>query len=248
MKKLEQTMEKWNNVNTVGDFLNFIEDPQIDYMNWSASFADSNKSGFWIGAKVKNIPDVSNFIDKNPQIKSTELSLTTMTPSERDHHEKFNYGNGYDRHIPPKELVKIADILGFKSQSVYINNQPPGTVMGRHVDSITCFLYDQPGDFKSQKFDRERRQPHGSKDIWRCFVALDDWHPGQIVNFEPNFWTQWKKGDVLFFNWQYTAHSTANAGMHNRPFLKITGEIDEDQFVLDAKQDQSKIKIFDYND
>ena len=57
-----------------------------------------------------------------------------------------------------------------------------------------------------------------------------------------------KKGDVLFFNWQYTAHSTANAGMHNRPFLKITGEIDEDQFVLDAKQDQSKIKIFDYND
>ena len=39
MKKLEQTMEKWNNVNTVGDFLNFIENPNIDYMNWSASFA-----------------------------------------------------------------------------------------------------------------------------------------------------------------------------------------------------------------
>ena len=80
MKKLEQTMQKWNNVNTVGDFLNFIEDPQIDYMNWSASFADSSKSGFWVGAKVKNIPDVSGFIDKNPQIKSTELRFSQSTP------------------------------------------------------------------------------------------------------------------------------------------------------------------------
>ena len=36
--------------------------------------------------------------------------------------------------------------------------------------------------------------------------------------------------------------------MHNRPFLKITGELDDDRFVLDAKQDQNKIKVFDYND
>ena len=270
------TFDKWNKVETVRDFLNFIEDPNIDYMNWSNSFTNSDKSGFWIGAKVKNIPDIPSVLNKNfsgkstrcsscdnvvwfdenlsrdrtkkPLIKSTELSPTTMTTAELEHHKKFHYGNGYDRHSPTPELMRIADILGFENPSVYINNQPPGALMGRHTDIISCFMNEQTDEFKEQMFDRERRQPRDSKDIWRCFVALDDWHPGQIVNFEPNFWTHWEKGDVLFFNWQFTAHSTANAGMHNRPFLKITGTMKDDQFILNAKQDQSKIKVFDYND
>ena len=242
------TSDKWNNVETVGDFLNFIEDPAIDYMDWSNSFGDSNKSGFWIGAKVKNIPDITHLLDNNPLIDSAELSPTTMTVSELEHHKKFNYGSGYDRHEPTQELTKIADALGFENPSTWLNNQPPGSLMGRHTDTISCFMHEKTGDFKKQMFDRERRQPRGSKDVWRCFVALDDWHPGQIVNFEPDFWTDWKKGDVLFFNWQFTAHSTANTGMHNRPLLKITGTIKDDQFVLDSKQDQNKIKVFDLND
>jgi|TARA_R110001592_G_scaffold345498_1_gene637412 hypothetical protein len=244
MTKLEKTMEIWNNVETVDDFLNFIENPDIDYMNWSASFADSNKSGYWIGARIKNIPDVAHLLDNTPQIKATELSPTSMTESELEHHKNYNFGSGYDRHVATQELMRIADVLGFEDPSAYLNNQPTGTLMGRHVDSITCFLHERTEELKGQKFDRERRQPQGSKDIWRCFVALDDWRPGQIVNFEPNFWTHWKKGDVLFFDWRNTAHSTANAGMHNRPFLKITGTMKDDQFVLDARQDQDKVKVF----
>ena len=89
------TSDKWNNVETVGDFLNFIEDPSIDYMDWSNSFGDSNKSGFWIGAKVKNIPDITHLLDNNPLIDSAELSPTTMTASEMKHHKKFTYGSGY---------------------------------------------------------------------------------------------------------------------------------------------------------
>ena len=88
------TIDKWNKVETVGDFLNFIEDPNIDYMNWSNSFADPNKSGFWIGAKIKNIPNVTHLLDNSPLISSTELSPTTMTVSELEHHKKFNYGSG----------------------------------------------------------------------------------------------------------------------------------------------------------
>ena len=151
------TSDKWNNVETVGDFLNFIEDPAIDYMDWANSFGDSNKSGFWIGAKVKNIPDVSNFIDKNPQIKSTELSLTTMTPSERDHHEKFNYGNGYDRHIPPKELVKIADILGFKRII--------------HFYNLWYYQQQKPTDFLLIKY--EDLLENGVSELARVCVFLD---------------------------------------------------------------------------
>jgi hypothetical protein len=171
-----------------------------------------------------------------------------MTTSELEFHKKFNYGNGYDRHLPSKDLLKIANLLGFVDPSVYLNNQPPGSLMGRHVDSITCFLHERTEELQNTKFDRDRRQPAGSKDIWRCFVALDDWRPGQIVNFEPQFWTHWRKGDVLFFNWQYTAHSTANTGVHHRPFLKITGEMKDDHFVRDTKNDKTKIKVLDFND
>jgi len=73
------------------------------------------------------------------------------------------------------------------------------------------------------------------KPIWRCFVALADWEPGQLVNFEPNFWTEWKEGDVVFFDWKNTPHSTANCSSKNRPFLKITGVLDDDSFVEEAR-------------
>lgn len=72
--------------------------------------------------------------------------------------------------------------------------------------------------------------------IYRCFVALEDWQPGQIVNFEPGYWENWKKGDVVFFDWRNTIHSTANTGEHNRPLLKITGTIPNDTYITLAQK------------
>ena len=121
----------------------------------------------------------------------------------------------------------------------------PGTLMHRHIDFVSGYIYEQSEDteFLELEYDKERRQPKGQKDLWRCFVALDDWKPGQIVNFEPGFWTNWKKGDVLFFDWRNTPHSTANCGIDNRPFLKITGILDDDSFVMDAKNNGTIKKI-----
>tara|TARA_B100000579_G_C22847338_1_gene865232 strand:+ start:3422 stop:4162 length:741 start_codon:yes stop_codon:yes gene_type:complete len=242
------TMSKWQKVKTVGDFLDFIEDPNIDYVDFTNSFANNTEQSFWIAAHVTNTPNYKQLLKYKPEISATELSSTTMTASELDYHKSHNFGNGYDRYKPDSNLVKIADALGFENASIWINNQSPGTVMGRHVDCITCFMHENQEELRSQMFDKERRQPANSKNIWRCFVALEDWQPGQIVNFEPNFWTNWTKGDVLFFDWRNTAHSTANAGVKDRPFLKITGTMKDDQFVLDARQDKNKIKVIDLND
>ena len=93
------------------------------------------------------------------------------------------------------------------------------------------------------KYDKVLRQPAKLKPIWRCFVALADWCPGQMVNFEPEFWSNWKKGDVVFFDWRHTPHSTANCSSKHRPFLKITGVIDNDEWVLQTKQSNT-IKKF----
>ena len=135
--------------------------------------------------------------------------------------------------------MQIVSTLGFNERpSVYINNQTPGTLIHRHIDFVSCYTYDRSDDknFLELPYDKERRQATGHKDIWRCFVALDDWKPGQLVNFEPGFWSNWKKGDIMFWDWRNTPHSTANCGINDRPLLKITGTIDNDEWVRQAKQ------------
>ena len=234
--------QKWDQIVKVKDFLAFIEDPQIDVKEFMNTLVDPEQSGFWVGAHVKFNIDVEKILSEPPEIAHTDVSHITRTSSEREDHARYNFTNGYDRHRPTPDLLRIASALGFNSNpSCHINNQPPGTLMHRHVDFVSCYMFEQ-GDqteFLNSDYDKQKRQPKYHKDIWRCFVALDDWHPGQIVNFEPGFWTKWKKGDVLFFDWRNTPHSTANCGRDNRPLLKITGIVDDDSYILESRKNGS---------
>ena len=230
------TKEKWNGIDTVKDLLNFIEDPKCDVMGMSSELVDIEKSSFWTAANVSFNFDIQEILKAQPEIKHNQLSETTMVPSELTRHKENNYGNGYDRIKPDPNVLKIVKALGFgDNSSVWVNNQPPGSIMGRHVDFISCFTYENRDNIDNMKYDKELRQPKGLKTIWRCFVALDDWHPGQIVNFEPNFWTEWKKGDVVFFDWKNTPHATCNGGYHQRPFLKITGVLNDDSWITKSQ-------------
>ncbi len=243
---LDYTKNKWDQITKVKDLLAFLEDPKADVMELMKTLVDPAKSGFWIAANVDFDIDIDTIICNKPAISHHDISTTTRTASEIEHHKKHNFTNGYDRHNPTEEVMKIASALGFNTNpSCYINNQLPGTLMHRHIDFVSGYIYEKSEDteFLELEYDKERRQPKGQKDLWRCFVALDDWKPGQIVNFEPGFWTNWKKGDVLFFDWRNTPHSTANCGIDNRPFLKITGILDDDSFVMDAKNNGTIKKI-----
>ena len=243
---LDYTKNKWDQITKVKDLLAFLEDPKADVMELMKTLVDPAKSGFWIAANVDFDIDIDTIICNEPAISHHDISNTTRTASEIEHHKKYNFTNGYDRHAPTEEVMKIASALGFNTNpSCYINNQLPGTLMHRHIDFVSGYIYEQSEDteFLELEYDKERRQPKGQQDLWRCFVALDDWKPGQIVNFEPGFWTNWKKGDVLFFDWRNTPHSTANCGIDNRPFLKITGILDDDSFVMDAKNNGTIKKI-----
>lgn len=235
---LEYAKQKWNEISKVKDFLAFVEDPKVDVMEFFKTQADTSKSGFWIAGNINFDIDIGRILKQKPQIKNDEISYLTRTPSEIEHHKKFKFTNGYDRHVPNDEVMQIVSALGFNERpSVYINNQTPGTLIHRHIDFVSCYTYDRSDDknFLELPYDKERRQATGHKDIWRCFVALDDWKPGQLVNFEPGFWSNWKKGDIMFWDWRNTPHSTANCGINDRPLLKITGTIVNDQWVREAK-------------
>ena len=232
------TKNKWQGISTVNDLIDYMEDPSCDVMGMSDHLVDISKSAFWTAANVNFDFDFDRYIKETPKkINYNELSTNTMVPSEIKRHEKYNYGNGYDKIAPDDNARKIARAIGFnEGSSIWINNQPPGAVTGRHVDFIGTFTYENRDDIGNMKYDKELRQPKELKTIWRCFVALDDWHPGQIVNFEPNFWTEWKKGDVVFFDWRNTPHALCNGGFYQRPFLKITGVLDDDGWIAEAQR------------
>lgn len=328
------TLQKWNSIHTVHDFLNFCEDGKCDVMNMFLQLADPSKSAYWLAANINFNFDVKELLTQdNITIKHSELSSTTMHPKELAWHKDRGYTNGYDRLTPDDRCMAIVKALGFTDNaSVWINNQPPGVLMGRHVDSVSCFTYegldnnivDSPvsiessalkalrlireksisvkhkkvnieispilltcletnheneiksikekhgveiemkknsllpndtievngeKDLKKKKkslkqekiigdmdYDKSLRQPKELPEIYRCFVALEDWQPGQIVNFEPHYWEKWKKGDVVFFDWRNTIHSTANTGEHHRPLLKVTGTVQDDSYIKLAKE------------
>ena len=241
------TKGKWDKIDTVKDLLEFIEDPKCDVMGMSNELVDISKSSFWTAANIDFDINVQEILNTTPEIRHDEISAVTMVPSELEYHRKNNYTNGYDRIKPNADIDRIVKALGFgENSSVWVNNQPPGVMMGRHVDFISCFTYeniDKTASLNTMTYDKVRRQPSGLKTIWRCFVALDDWKPGQIVNFEPAFWSHWEKGDVVFFDWRNTPHSTANCGSAHRPFLKITGVLDDDTFVTQARDSGTIKKI-----
>lgn len=232
--------EKWDAIETVGDFLDFIEDPNADVLGWMSYNVDWSKAGFWIAAQVNFNLDIQSMIEKEPEILSTEVSSKNRVPSEFIHHDKYGYTSGYDRHNINEELAKIVKVLGFEEGYIAtINNQPPATLMHRHTD-FGCWNYTQQ---RSTLFDKDKRQPTDAKPVYRCFVALDDWHPGQMIQMEPDFWTGWKKGDVMFFEWKNTPHSTANCGIHNRPILKITGTIKDDSYIHETKKTRIPVQL-----
>ena len=241
---LEKEKKHWDKISKVKDFLTFLEDPNMDVMALMRSLADPSKSGFWVAANVNFDINIDKILQEEPNIRHDEVSSVTRTPSEILHHKEYNFTNGYDRFTPPADILKIAKALGFNNKpSCWINNQKPGTMLHRHIDFVSCYTYERSddADFLELEYDKVRRQAKGHPPIYRCFVALDDWHPGQIVNFEPDFWHGWKKGDVMFFDWQNTPHSTANCGIKDRPLLKITGTLDDDSFVKIARE-TGKIK------
>ena len=133
---LDYTKKKWQDIKKVKDLLSFLEDPKADVMELMKTLVDPAKSGFWIAANVDFNLDIDKIINAEPEISHNDISNTTRTASEIEHHKKYKFTNGYDRHTPSGEVLKIASALGFNSNpSCHINNQLPGTLMHRHIDS-----------------------------------------------------------------------------------------------------------------
>ena len=62
-----------------------------------------------------------------------------------------------------------------------------------------------------------------AKDKVRFLVFLENWEPGQIFQFGNYVHTQWKKGEIVTWEWSTLPHATWNGSWTKRPALQITG-------------------------
>jgi len=113
----------------------------------------------------------------------------------------------------PVELQKIKDCFPLGERYRFlIHNQKPGQMHVWHVDPVYGNgLWDEDGEEWKHK------------NLVRFFIMLDDWKPGQMMQFGSQYLT-WERGDVIFFRWQDVPHGTANFGHYERPLLQLTGE------------------------
>jgi len=141
------------------------------------------------------------------------------------------------------ELKAIEELFGMKWTKTDINYQPTSGAFPRHVDFlVTTFkrAVENDEELANTPYDPMTKNPVGWK-FKRILVAMDNWYPGQLFNFEEHNWSNWKAGEVIDFNWPDCRHATANSSYNARAFLKITGLVRDDHWL--AKKEFRRFKI-----
>jgi|TARA_R110002074_G_C12238487_1_gene638989 hypothetical protein len=123
------------------------------------------------------------------------------------------YQGSYD--IGPV-MQKMIDALGMENSRHKLHIQYTGELVSMHMDKH----YDVAGGIEARRF----------------LIALEDWEPGQFMVFGNQICERWTAGDIITWEWQDIPHATANASLHKRPMLAVTGIVTEKtQVILDGK-------------
>lgn len=147
--------------------------------------------------------------------------------------QKFLIERGFDRETHSEKITKenypeiynVGKLFDLENYSIAIQYQPPGSITPRHVDflgSMWTQFDNEDLDVMNLPYDPVTKSPIGYY-AFRCMIALTDWCPGQVFGFHNQYWTDWKQGDVITFDWAHARHYTANASYSSRAYIKISG-------------------------
>lgn len=89
-------------------------------------------------------------------------------------------------------------------------------------NSKQAFHIQYPGEMLNLHIDKQYEMNDDPNVVSRFFIFLEDWKPGHFLQMGTSF-VQWKKGDVVWFDWRNMPHASANAGWDPRCLIQITG-------------------------
>ena len=172
--------------------------------DWSDEIANTDYK--WWG---KQLCDIGNYIDRLYVQEEIALGVRGDIMGEdckvtKDSHPK---------------IWKIVDAMGFMNPKATLLKHTPGCMAPLHMDSI-CDGFNRKATVQTKE-----DVTNADKTLARVFIQMTDWSWGQFFLAGNCTWTQWKAGDVMFFDWPNIPHASANAGHLDRHLLKITGII-----------------------
>jgi hypothetical protein len=106
-------------------------------------------------------------------------------------------------------MKRISELFALDNCTECIHVQMPGEVWNLHLDNL------------------EKLNPTYPSSIVRIHIALTDWEQGHFCSYGNYLHNQWHAGEVTTVDWRNVPHSTANAGLHPRVTLELTGVITE---------------------
>ena len=219
MKKFGKDIltKKYKNCKTMEQYFNLINSNKIDYHTFFTAISKNKKTDcFRFVTNIKNL----NVKIKNKVADANSTSKILGTESKRLKAHNFNYG--YDAYDIDGSLGDLISKLLIYNIDAEVNAQQPGQIKALHYDSCAGWIKRNYSEWKTTKLNHKLKQPQGMPKLHRFLVALQDWQPGWMVQFGSQQWTNWKKGDVITFDWRNVPHSTANASYDTRYLLKIT--------------------------
>lgn len=199
---------------------------KINPIKFRGDWNDEIENIHWVPAlDPKNALNLDNYIDRLYQ--QEEMLIGTGPAVSGEIVGKIN------AHDYPK-LTKIAETFGLQKPKVSLLKHPPGACNPLHLDSM-CDPHFSPTPMTDPQsvldFDPERK-------IKRVLIQLRDWCWGQFSWAGNMTWTQWKAGDMMWFDYANIPHGAANAGHKDRIIMKVTGFTSTKFESLLEQQDQ----------
>ena len=172
---------------------------------------------------------VGRFIgDWKDELEEAYKTMASVTWNNRwhKHGKKDPRGN-----LAENEIKDIIDAGGDPDMTMYQGSYTIGPVMQKMIDALgmdNCRhkLHIQlTGEVVTMHMDKHYELDGG--EARRFLIALEDWEPGQFVMFGNQLCERWTAGDIFTWEWKDIPHATANASLHKRPLLAVTGVVTE---------------------
>jgi len=254
--QLEQARRDYSKSRTVGELAAWLREiDNYDLITEASSLWPVNYSALDHPLNVTNFSfeKIAKILSVDLQSESTKILKDfediTATNSQVALHRQlskehqFLTKSGFDRETHSVQvteqnypvLYQLSKQFEFIKFSSAIQYQPPGGILPRHTDFLQSMWYQFSTDgtnFTGMSFDPITKSPKGYFGI-RVMIALTDWVPGQVFGFQDDYWTNWKLGDVITFDWAHARHFTANASYAPRAYLKVSGIVDKHHWIFD---------------
>lgn len=197
--------------------------------NWKAGVEQSNYHFDWhrcelAGHDYKWLARFDcNWTTALDEIKQTAQPKTWATRGKKYHNDH------------PKLQAEENDLLnaGMSKDTVIFRKHFEFTgIWKKVIDSFglvntkQAFHIQYPGEMLNLHIDKQYEMNNDPSQVARFFIFLEDWKPGHFLQMGTSF-IQWRKGDVIVFDWKNIPHASANAGWEPRCLIQLTGTITE---------------------